>query len=124
VATAVTMYLSFLGTDGLQKVAASCVNNTQKLISLLEKVPGVSLSFGRTVFHEFVVALDVDVDQVLERLAEEDIVGGINISQDYAQLNQQKNLLLICVTETKTDEDLVFFASTLENVLKTIREGQ
>lgn len=122
-ATAVTLYLSFLGTDGLQKVAASCVANTQKLIALLEKSPEIKFPFGKTVFHEFVVQLDVSVDSVLERLAEEDIVGGINLSQQQVasqSVDANKNQLLICVTETKTEEELRFFSETLIAVCSEI----
>jgi len=111
-ATAVTLYLAFLGADGLQKVAASCVANTQKLIALLDNQAGISFPFGKTVFHEFVVQLDVAVDDVLEAMAEEDIVAGIKI--DAKQL-------LICVTETKTDEELQFFADTLINVCARLK---
>ncbi len=122
-ATAVTLYLAFLGADGLQKVAASCVANTQKLMSILEGVSGAELPFGKNVFHEFVVSLDVNVDKVLECLAEEDIVGGIKLSlNDSSQQNTSRNLLLVCVTETKTEEELNFFAKTLNDVLSKLRE--
>ena len=122
-ATAVTLYLSFLGSDGLQKVAASCLANTQKLISLLEKSPDIKFPFGKTVFHEFVVGLDISVDSVLERLAEEDIVGGINLARQQAHseaAESHKNQLLICVTETKTEDELQFFASTLIDICSDI----
>ena len=122
-ATAATLYLSFMGADGLEKVAASCVANTQKLIKLLDSNSDIAFPFGKQVFHEFVIALEVDVDVVLERLAAEDIVGGINISRDYAN-NDAQNLLLICVTETKTDDDLAFFANTLNNILASLKEGE
>ncbi|MCU7799608.1 MAG: aminomethyl-transferring glycine dehydrogenase subunit GcvPA [gamma proteobacterium symbiont of Lucinoma myriamae] len=115
-ATAVTLYLSFLGADGLQKVAASCVANTQKLIALLAQRPEFKFPFGKTVFHEFVLELDVPVDTVLERLAQEDVVGGINLAQqqnDAQAIDRHRNQLLICVTETKTDEELQFFSETL-----------
>lgn len=127
-ATAATLYMAFMGTDGLQKVAASCVANTQKLIQLLEANSAINFPFGKQVFHEFVIALDVDAEMVLERLAQVDIVGGINISQDYASSfgspDVQQNLLLICVTETKADEDLAFFANTLNEVIADIRKGE
>lgn len=118
-ATAATLYLSFLGANGLQKVAASCVDNTRALIALLEKNPNIAFPFGKNVFHEFVVALDVDIDIVMERLAEEDILGGINISADYGlQDSKQNNLMLICVTETKTEDELNFFVRTLNKVIE------
>jgi len=115
-ATAVTLYLAFLGTDGLQKVAASCVANTQKLMTLLEKKPEFNFPFGKTVFHEFVLEMDVPAASVLERLAEEDIVGGIDLllqQNDEQTADSHKNRLLICVTETKTEDELHFFSNTL-----------
>jgi len=123
-ATAATLYMAFMGTNGLQKVAASSVANTQRLMALMEKIPSVSLPFGKQVFHEFVLALDVDADTVLERLAQEDILGGINISRNYDSVSGHKNLLLICVTETKTEADLKFFAATLGDIVKAIKEGE
>ena len=124
-ATAVTLYLAFLGADGLQKVAASCVANTQKLMSILEGMSGVELPFGKNVFHEFVLSLDVNVDKVLECLAEEDIVGGIKLSlNDMSQQNISENLLLVCVTETKTEEELNFFAKTLNDVLSKLQDSK
>ncbi len=118
-ATAATLYLSFLGADGLQKVAAACVANTQTLISKLESVPSVEFPFVKNVFHEFVISLDVNIDKVLEALAEEDIVGGINISPDFGE-----NLLLICVTETKTEDELDFFTETLARALSRLRSSE
>lgn len=124
-ATAVTLYLAFLGTDGLQKVAASCIANTQKLMSILDGISGVEFTFGKNVFHEFVVSLDVNVDKVLECLAEEDIVGGIKLSLNgRSQQNVSENLLLVCVTETKTEEELNFFAETLNDVISKLRDAR
>ncbi len=121
-ATATTLYLAFMGRDGLQKVAASCVHNTQALIELLKTSPGISFPFGTSVFHEFVISLPVDVEQVIETMAEEDIVAGINISQYYAQ-DGLENALLICVTETKSAEDMAFFADTLNKVISDLTGG-
>ena len=130
-ATAVTLYLSFLGADGLQKTAASCVDNTRKLISLLEAIPAITFPFAKVVFHEFVIALDVSVDKVLDYLAQDDIVGGINLSlqlefkwqESQRQESQQhENLMLICVTETKTPDDLEFFANTLNEAITIVSE--
>lgn len=121
-ATATTLYLAFMGRDGLQKVAASCVQNTQALIELLKTSPGISFPFGTSVFHEFVISLPVDVEQVIETMAEEDIVAGINISQYYAQ-DGLENALLICVTETKSAEDMAFFADTLNKVISDLTGG-
>ncbi len=119
-ATAVTLYLSFIGRDGLQKVAASCIDNTSKMISLLSNNVEIKFPFGQAVFHEFVIALDVPVDKVLNELAYDDIVGGINISETFS--NQQSNLMLICVTETKTENELEYFSKMLIEAIVNIKE--
>jgi len=124
-ATAVTLYLSFLGRDGLQKVAAACIDNTSKLMSLLSKNTEIKFPFGQSVFHEFVIALDVPIDKVLNELAYDDIVGGINISNSFSDQcfsNQQSNLMLICVTETKTEDELEYFSKMLIEAIVNIRE--
>ena len=121
-ATVATLYLALMGRDGLQKVAASCVHNTQMLIDLLKTSPGIRFPFGTSVFHEFVVKLPTDVEQVIEAMAEQDIVAGINISQYYAQ-DGLENALLICVTETRSPEDIAFFADTLNKVIRDLTGG-
>ena len=118
-ATAVTLYLAFLGRDGLQKVATTCALNTQTLMHLLEQNSDLSFPFGQGVFHEFVIQLPVSIDKVLSYLAQEDIVGGIDVSPRKSS-TEQKNWLLICVTETKTEEELQFFADTLRSICQQI----
>ncbi len=126
-ATATTLYLAFMGQDGLQKVAASCVQNTQSLIAMLKHNPAIKLVFGGSVFHEFVISLEVPAEQIIAAMAEEDIVAGINIGQYYSSdMSSNKvlnNALLICVTETKTEEDLRFFADTLTKIISTLAGG-
>ncbi|MBE9525641.1 MAG: aminomethyl-transferring glycine dehydrogenase subunit GcvPA [Proteobacteria bacterium] len=119
-ATAVTLHLSFLGRDGLQKVAAACIDNTSKLMSLLRKNTEIKFPFSQSVFHEFVIALDVPIDKVLNELAYDDIVGGINISDSFS--DQQSNLMLICVTETKTEDELEYFSKMLIEAIVNIKE--
>lgn len=122
-ATAVTIYLALMGADGLQRVAQQCVINTRKLIARLEKIPGIDLPFGKNVFHEFVIRVQVPAEKLLQHCAEQDIVGGIDISRYYSATDHaadhpdNEQLLLICVTETKTDSDLDYFAETLEHLL-------
>ena len=122
-ATATTLYMAFMGRDGLQKVAAACVQNTRTLIDLLKSNPAISFPFGTSVFHEFVITFEVDVNQVIEAMAEEDIVAGVNIAQYYSE-HSLNNALLICVTETKSSEDLQFFADTLSKVINKLAGGE
>jgi len=47
------------------------------------------------------------IDYVLKQLSLRNILGGYDLTSDFPQL---KNSLLVCVTETKTDEDITIFA--------------
>jgi len=51
---------------------------------------------------------------VLEALAEKDILGGYDLSPSFPDLG---NALLVCATETKTDEDIDRYVSAMDEVL-------
>ena len=76
---------------------------------------GVSRVFAGANFHEAVLQLDRPVGPVLERLAEQDIIGGLDISEFYPELG---NALLVCATETRSAADIARYRDTLSDVLK------
>jgi glycine dehydrogenase subunit 1 len=51
---------------------------------------------------------------VLEALAKRGIVGGYDLSRQYPDLG---NALLVCATETRTDEDIAAYAAALAEAL-------
>jgi glycine dehydrogenase subunit 1 len=112
--TAATIHMSLLGHRGLQRVALSSVSQTAKLAGMLSAIGGVEQAFSAPHFHEVVLRLERPVGPVLEELATNNILGGLDLSKDYPELG---NALLVCATETKTDADLALFAAALKNVL-------
>ncbi|MEL7310516.1 MAG: aminomethyl-transferring glycine dehydrogenase subunit GcvPA [Pseudomonadota bacterium] len=112
--TAATMYLSLLGEQGLARVAAASHSQTRQLTEALCTVPGVTRRFDAPAFHETVLQLDRPVGPVLEALAERDLLGGLDLSQIYPELG---HCLLICATETKTDEDIQRYRDELARVM-------
>ncbi len=113
--TAATIYMSLLGAEGLEQVAAACQQQTNKLVDALTKLRGVKLAFDGPRFHEAVLQLDRNVGEVLEQLARAGIVGGFDLSQQYPELGQA---LLVCATETRTDGDIERYAKTLAEVMQ------
>ena len=113
--TAATIYMSLLGAAGLEQVAATSQTQTRKLIDALTKVKGVKLAFSGPRFHEAVLQLDRNVGEVLESLAKVGITGGFDLSRLYPELG---NALLVCATETRTDEDIKRYANALAEVTK------
>ena len=112
--TAATIYMALLGNIGLKKVANACMSNTQKLKQKLAEVDGVNILFDGPGFHEFVVQLSTDAETVIEKMAQKDIVCGVNISEQYPQLGQ---VILLCATETKIEADLDYFVDHLKDCL-------
>ncbi len=111
--TAATLYLSLLGPNGLEQVAATCHANTRALVERLTQVTGVSRVFDRPVFHESVLKLPRPAGEVLEGLLARGILGGFDLSGDYPELG---NSLLICATETKDEQDLRQYAEALAEI--------
>ena len=112
--TAATIYMSLLGFKGLRSVAQKSHEQTFKLIQQLTSIDGVKTIFSGPYFHEVAIKLDHPVDYVLEQLSLRNILGGYDLTSDFPQL---ENSLLVCVTETKTDEDITIFAEAMKEIM-------
>lgn len=112
--TAATIHMSLLGSAGLEKVAAASQTQTSALVAALTRIKGVKLAFSGPRFHEAVLQLDRKVSDVLEALAQRGIVGGYDLSRHYPALG---NALLVCATETRTDDDIAAYAAAMTEVL-------
>jgi glycine cleavage system P protein (glycine dehydrogenase) subunit 1 len=110
--TAATIYLSLLGAKGLRQVAAVSHTRARELLAGVTAIPGVQAVFDRPIFHEFVIRLPVPVEQVLTELAEQGICGGYALKPAYPELPEA---LLVCVTETKTPQDLIRYQQCFRN---------
>jgi glycine dehydrogenase subunit 1 len=115
--TAATIYMSLLGPAGLERVAAACMERSARLVAALAGVRGVRLAFEGPRFHEAVLLLDRPVPAVLEALAARGIVGGYDLTPHYPALGPA---LLVCATETRTDEDIELYARALTETLKSV----
>lgn len=112
--TAGTIYMSLLGPEGLKRVAAACHTNTKKLAKLISAIPDTEIIFNSPYFHEIVVRLPKCARTVLNALSKEGIQGGFDLTPYYPEL---ENCILVCATETKTDEDLQQFAGAIRRAL-------
>ncbi|MDQ5910037.1 MAG: glycine dehydrogenase subunit 1 [Pseudomonadota bacterium] len=108
--TAATLYLSLLGPQGLEQVAATCHANIRALIAALTQIPGVSPAFNRPMFHEAVLKLPRPARTVLDGLLAHGILGGFDLSSEYPELG---DAVLVCATETRNAADLQRYAEAL-----------
>ena len=113
--TAATIYMSLLGSDGLERVAAASVANTKELVRRLSEIRGVRPLFKGARFHEAVLTLDRPVAPVLASLAERDLLGGYDLSADFPELG---HALLVCATETKLEQDIDAYARALGEIMR------
>ncbi|MBZ2189169.1 aminomethyl-transferring glycine dehydrogenase subunit GcvPA [Alcanivorax sp. JB21] len=112
--TAATIYLSLLGPEGLEAVAAHSHANTQTLVARLGAIDGVSVAFTDATFHEAVLRLPKPASEVLPQLAERGIIGGYDLGLDFPSL---ADCVLVCATETRTADDIDLYATVLAEVL-------
>jgi glycine dehydrogenase subunit 1 len=119
--TASTIYMSLLGPQGLRAVALTSHQNMLLLKEKLAAIPGLQIIFNGPNFHEIVVKFDSSVDLLLQKLAKIKIQGGFSLKKAYPELGEA---LLICVTETKTAEDIEVFAKQLVGLKDKILPAQ
>lgn len=98
-----TMYLTFMGKEGLKKVAKLCLNKSHYAYSELIKTNKFKPLFTAPFFKEFAVISDKPVSDLNEKLLKSNIIGGYNIEIDYPEL---KNAYLLAVTEKRTKEEI------------------
>jgi len=114
--TAATIHMALLGVDGLRRVATASHANTQALAVLAGGVHGVKRLFSTPHFHEVVLHLPASSAKVLESMAEQGILGGLDLQAHFPQLG---NAILVCATETKTPEDLQRYVAALRHALQS-----
>ncbi len=118
VVTAATQYMSLLGPEGLARVARASHGNAVKMVEKLTAA-GAKRVFSGAFFHEAVLQLPAAVAKVLHALLGQGIVGGYDLSRDYPELG---SALLVCSTETKTEEDLDKYAQQMQRILSKATE--
>jgi len=95
-----TIYLCLMGKKGLRMLAEQNLAKAHYASQQLA-ASGASLPFAAPHFNEFVVEPPGDAEELLARLREEKIIGGLSLRRFYPEL---KNHLLVCVTETVTKD--------------------
>lgn len=112
--TAATIYMTLMGPQGLQRVAAASHAKTRELVTALTRVKGIRRAFTSPCFHECVLLLDRPVAPVLKSLEAQGVLGGFNLTDHYPELGPA---LLVCATETKTAADIDKYAHALTEAL-------
>jgi glycine dehydrogenase subunit 1 len=118
-ALAFTIHMTLLGGAGLARLAAVNHARAQALAVRLAQVPGVSL-LNDMYFNEFTVLLPGDAREVVRRLADRRVLGGVSLGRLYPSETGLHGGLLVTATETTTDEDIDALAAALSEVLEGV----
>ncbi len=101
-ALAAAMYMASLGGGGFRELSRINYDKCEYLKAQLKEA-GLEISFESLTFNEFVVEFPVDFEKTYARLLRKKIVAGIPLVSYYPELVRH---YLLCVTETKTKEDV------------------
>jgi glycine dehydrogenase subunit 1 len=113
---AFTIHITLLGEAGLERLARVNHANAVLLADALSDVPGVEV-LNETFFNEFTIRVRGDAGDVLARMAERGVLGGVRASRllPYAGLD---DLIIVANTEVNTDEDRAAFVEALRSSLQ------
>jgi len=112
-ALAATIYLSLLGKNGLRQVANLCYQKAHYAAEKIAKIPGFLVEKKTPFFHEFVVHCPISAATITERLLDNQILGGFELSKAFPNM---ENDLLVAVTELNSKEDIDFLVESLAEV--------
>jgi glycine dehydrogenase subunit 1 len=108
-AVAATVYLAWLGPDGLAELGRQCAAKAGYAAARLFGIPGVEpLHRGAPFFKEFAVRLPRGSADVVEAMVERGFLAGVPIGDD---------ALLVAVTERRTRDEIDRFADALAEVV-------
>ena len=90
------VYMAAMGPSGMREVASQCYNKAHYLADELGKIPGFQLANSAEFFHEFVMTTPVAADELLAKLEQSDILGGLAVEGG----------ILWCATEMNSKADI------------------
>jgi glycine dehydrogenase subunit 1 len=112
-ALATAIFMSTLGKQGFREIAVLNLRKADYLKNRLANVPNFKIRFATDIFNEFVLECPGPVEEILNSLKQEGIIGGYPLEFFYPDL---KNCLLICVTELNSRKEMDRLAEKLEAI--------
>lgn len=108
-ALTVSVYLSAMGPEGLKQTAIQCMSKAHYMAGQLDAA-GYTLVNRHEFFHEFVTNSKTPVEKVMQKLEQNNILGG------YPLHGAREGQILWCCTEMNTKEEI----DTVVRMLKEV----
>lgn len=115
-ALAFTAHLTLLGEAGLRKLAALNHAAAVTLADALTQVPGVEVITPH-FFNEFTIKTPKPGAEVIDRLADRGIIGGVPASRLWPCDEALANAIIVAATEVTTQDDIATYKAALSEVL-------
>jgi glycine dehydrogenase subunit 1 len=112
-ALAASVYLTYMGPDGLRQIAELSYQLAHRLADALTELPGIELAFPDSPFLNEVPLRMFHVEQSLERLAEAGILGGLPVGRWYPDM---QDVAVFCCTEVND-------GGAIDRVVEVLREA-
>jgi glycine dehydrogenase subunit 1 len=121
-AVTAAIQLGWLGTYGLREVATRCARGAHYLFDELIALPGVTPVSTQPYFREFALHLGRSADEVIERMAERDVLAGLSVNAlchgaDPSIEGSVDDVLLVTVTERRTKDEIDDYVTAMKEVL-------
>jgi glycine dehydrogenase subunit 1 len=110
-----TVFLSCLGKEGLKELGMMNLSKTEYAKKAVSRTRGCKLNFIAPTFNEFVLQIEKEPENVLEKLKKEGMIGGLPLGKFYPELDHH---LLVTMTEMNKKEEIDQWAEALKEALK------
>ena len=112
IATGTAVCLAALGPGGLKQMASLSYQKAHYAAGAINALPGYDVSSDGPWFHEFVVTCPQSPRETNQKLFEQGIIGGLDVSDSVP------NGMLFCATEMNTKTEIDFMVDALGKIAK------
>ncbi len=110
-----TIYLALMGKTGLRDAAALNLHRSRELATAVSSIDGIDLKFTAPFFNEVVVDVHQPASEVLAKLQERKILGGVDLGRWYPELS---TCILMNATELTTSGEIAALATALGEIVR------
>ncbi|MFH1829678.1 MAG: aminomethyl-transferring glycine dehydrogenase subunit GcvPA [Pseudomonadota bacterium] len=112
-ATQASIFMALYGKEGMRELANINAAKAAYAKEKLSSIKGISIPFDAPTFNEFVIQTTKPASEMLAKLSEKGILGGVNLGKWYPDM---KNCILVCTTELNTREEIDRYACEIEKI--------